>query len=48
MIGRNVFMVVALAVVIGVSCSKVASESVDDAHAITEIIFQIYPMVKWR
>jgi hypothetical protein len=32
-----------------VCCSKVASESVGDAHGITEsIFFQIYPMVKWR
>jgi uncharacterized protein (TIGR02246 family) len=36
MVGRNVFIVVALAVVTGVSCSKVAPESADDAHAITE------------
>jgi ketosteroid isomerase-like protein len=36
MVRRNVFIVVALAVVIGVSCSKVAQESVDDAHVITE------------
>ncbi len=48
MAGRNVLIVVALAVVIGVSCSKVASEPVDDAHAITDFIFQIYPVVKWR
>ena len=36
MIGRNVFIVVTLAVVFGVSCSRVAPESVDDSHAITE------------
>ena len=40
MVRRNVFIVVALAVVIGVSCSKVEPESVDDAHAITEAYYE--------